>query len=95
MVPLVFIPNRNAVLTYNHQVEALGLLTRCHPMLMDDLCALFDLKSAPERDKVFLIKALLAEKKMNRAVTYTYKLGLQKHFDSAEVQCVCVCCFSF
>ena len=54
-------------------------------MLMDDVCTLFNLKSTPEEDQVLLIKTLLTNGKMNETVTYTWKLGLQKHFDMAEV----------
>ena len=85
--------NRNAILTYEHQKEALAVLTRCHPMLMNDLCDIFDLRSAPEKDKVILIQTLKSSGRMNKAVTYTWKLGLQKHFDMAEVctvLCLCV-----
>ena len=76
------------VLSYEHQKEALTVLTRCHPMLMDDVCTLFNLKSTPEEDQVLLIKTLLTNGKMNEAVTYTWKLGLQKHFDMAEVSMI-------
>lgn len=55
-------------------------------MLMDDVCAIFDLASAPEGEKVTLIKMLMKNGKMNQAVTYTWKLNLQKHFDLAEVR---------
>ena len=82
---LRFFFNRNAVLSYEHQKEALTVLTRCHPMLMDDMCAIFNLKSAPEEDQVLLIKTLLTKAKVNEAVTYTWKLSLQKHFNMAEV----------
>ena len=77
--------SRNATLTYEHQKAALTVLTRCHPMLMDDICILFNLKSLPEEDLVLLIRTLLTNGKMNEAVTYTWKLGLQKHFNMAEV----------
>ena len=61
------------------------MLTRCHPMLMDDVCAIFSLKTSPEEDQVLLIKTLLSNRKMNEAVTYAWKLGLQRHFNMAEV----------
>ena len=77
---------RNAALTCDHQKEALHILTRCHPMLMDDMCTIFDLKTTPEKDQLALIKTLLTRGKMNEAVTYTWKLGLQKHFNTAEVR---------
>lgn len=54
-------------------------------MLMNDMCAIFDLRSAPEKDKLVLIQTLKSCGRMNEAVTYTWKLGLQKHFDMAEV----------
>ena len=54
-------------------------------MLMDDICTLFNLKSLPEEDLVLLIRTLLTNGKMNEAVTYTWKLRLQKHFNMAEV----------
>jgi hypothetical protein len=54
-------------------------------MLMDDVSTIFSLKSTPEEDQVLLIKNLLGNGKVNEAVTYTWKLGLQKHFNMAEV----------
>ena len=57
-------------------------------MLMDDVCTVFDLKSTPEDDQVVLIKTLLSNGKMNEAVTYTWKLGLQRHFNMMEVSTI-------
>ena len=54
-------------------------------MLMDDVCTIFSLKTTPEEDQVLLIKTLLSNGKMNEAVTYAWKLGLQRHFNMAEV----------
>ena len=54
-------------------------------MLMDDVCAIFNLKSAPEEAQVALVRTLLTSGKMKEAVTYTWKLGLQKHFSMTKV----------
>ena len=51
--------SRNATLTPDHQHEALEILTRCHPVLLDDMCTIFDLKSANQESQLSLIHSLL------------------------------------
>ena len=56
---LALLLSRNATLTPDHQQEALEILTRCHPVLLDDMCAIFDLKSANQESQLSLIHSLL------------------------------------
>ena len=72
-------------LTAEHQKEALQILTYCHPVYMDDISLLFELKSAAIDDRLALIHHLLEEHKHKVAVTYIWKFGLQEHFDMKQV----------
>lgn len=42
-----------------HQLEALQICTRSHPIIFHDMCHIFDLDSAPLDNKIQLIQALL------------------------------------
>jgi len=42
-----------------HQLEALQICTRSHPIIFHDMCSIFDLDSAPHSNKMQLIKTLL------------------------------------
>jgi len=42
-----------------HQLEALQICTRSHPIIFHDICSIFDLDSSPHSNKMQLIKTLL------------------------------------
>ncbi|XP_065916559.1 exonuclease mut-7 homolog isoform X2 [Dysidea avara] len=69
-----------------HQLEALQICTRSHPIIFHDMCSIFDLDSAPHSNKMQLIKTLLRTNgKHKEAVTYARKLNLQKCFHLEEM----------
>lgn len=76
---------RSTVLTAGHRKEALQILTKCHAVLMDDMMAIFDLQAADKTAQLDLIDHLLVEGRLKEAVTYTWKFGLQEHFEMSSV----------
>ena len=68
-----------------HCKEALQILTKCHSVLMDDLTAIFELHSAEKTSQLDLIDSLLVQDRLKEAVTYTWKFGLQEHFEMSTV----------
>ncbi len=72
-------------LTAKHQREALEVLVRCHPVLMDDMCSVFDLQSCDTESQLELVQSLLDARRHKEAVTYAWKFNLQGHFNMEEV----------
>ena len=52
---------------------------------MDDLTAIFELRAAEKTSQLDLIDSLLVQDRLKEAVTYTWKFGLQDHFDMSTV----------
>ena len=52
---------------------------------MDDLTAIFELHSAEKTSQLDLIDSLLVQDELKEAVTYTWKFGLQEHFEMSNV----------
>ena len=61
-----------------HQLEALQICTRSHPIIFHDMCYIFDLDSAPIDNKIQLIQALLQtsgkHKEVRKSLNYVFYL---------------------
>jgi len=55
-----------------HQLEALQICTRSHPIIFHDMCSIFDLNSAPHSNKMQLIKTLLRTNGKHKEVSCKY-----------------------
>lgn len=77
---------RNAHLTRHHQSSVLSLLVVSHTHFIDELTAIFELRSFPKEKLVMAVQEQLNVGRLKEAVICAFTFGVQRFFKTEQVR---------